>query len=42
MHDRNYIRVLSINLTEGSFQTVDRTDLLPFLGGVGVACKLLD
>jgi aldehyde:ferredoxin oxidoreductase len=36
-----YIRVLNINLSTGEVRVDQRADLLPYLGGVGVAAKLL-
>ena len=42
MLDRDFIRVLTIDLTEESVKVEDRKDLLLYLGGVGVASKLLE
>ena len=38
----NYIRVLSINLTDETYKIEHREDLKQYLGGVGVASKLLE
>ncbi|SHH09443.1 aldehyde:ferredoxin oxidoreductase [Thermosyntropha lipolytica DSM 11003] len=37
-----FIKVLKIDLTSRRFQIEEREDLIPYLGGVGVAMKLLD
>ncbi len=37
----NYIRVLNIDLSTGKIRIDSREDLLPYIGGVGVAMKLL-
>lgn len=42
MFDRDFIRVLKIDLTNRSFEVADRPDLVSYLGGVGIAAKLLD
>lgn len=39
---KNYIRVLYIDLTSGKIRIEQREDLTQFLGGVGVASKLLE
>lgn len=36
------IRILKIDLTSRQFEIQEREDLVPYLGGVGVAMKLLD
>ncbi len=36
------IRVLKIDLSSGIFEVRERTDLMAYLGGVGIAAKLLD
>ncbi|MCL2270394.1 MAG: hypothetical protein FWC24_03520 [Treponema sp.] len=41
MINENYIKVLYINLTSGKVKVELREDLLEYLGGVGVASKLL-
>lgn len=38
----NYIRVLYIDVESGSIRVVQREDLVDYLGGVGVASKLLE
>jgi len=38
----NYIRVLNINLSTRKIRIDHREDLMPYLGGVGVASKLLE
>lgn len=38
----NFIRVLNIDLTTGKLSVDQRADLVPYLGGVGVAAKLLE
>ncbi|MGE5372100.1 MAG: aldehyde ferredoxin oxidoreductase N-terminal domain-containing protein [Solirubrobacterales bacterium] len=42
MFDRNYLRILNIDLSTRSFEITDRKDLHDYLGGVGLATKLLD
>ncbi|MGE5397195.1 MAG: aldehyde ferredoxin oxidoreductase N-terminal domain-containing protein [Chitinophagales bacterium] len=42
MIDRGYIRILKIDLTTRTFEVKDRPDLNTYLGGVGLAAKLLD
>lgn len=37
-----YIRVLYVDLSSGTFEIKDRPDLVKYLGGVGIATKLLD
>jgi aldehyde:ferredoxin oxidoreductase len=41
MLNEKYIRVLNINLSTGEIRIDQRADLLPYLGGVGIAAKLL-
>ena len=41
MINEKYIRVLSVDLYTGKYRIDQREDLLPYLGGVGVASKLL-
>ncbi|MGB9887389.1 MAG: aldehyde ferredoxin oxidoreductase N-terminal domain-containing protein [Moorellales bacterium] len=38
----NFIRVLKVDLGTGKCSLEDREDLFPYLGGVGVAARLLD
>ncbi|RYD06453.1 hypothetical protein N752_03765 [Desulforamulus aquiferis] len=40
MKSNDYIRVLNIDLTENRIEVQNREDLMPYLGGVGVATKL--
>ncbi len=42
MLNQNIIRVLSINLSTQEIAVKDRKDLFEYLGGIGVAAKLLD
>ncbi len=42
MLNKNYIRVLYINLTTSETRVDQREDLMPYLGGAGVAAKLLE
>lgn len=42
MLNREFIRVLNIDLSTSTFEIQDRVELLPYLGGVGIASKLLD
>ncbi|QGT98622.1 oxidoreductase [Candidatus Syntrophocurvum alkaliphilum] len=42
MFNREYIRVLYIDLSTRTFDIKDRADLSLYLGGVGIASKLLD
>jgi aldehyde:ferredoxin oxidoreductase len=42
MINEKYIRVLNIDLTTSTVKIDQRPDLLPYLGGVGVASKLLE
>lgn len=39
---KNYIQVLYIDMTTEKISVVKREDLMPYLGGVGVASKLLE
>jgi aldehyde:ferredoxin oxidoreductase len=39
---RDYIRVLHIDLNTEKIHIAERQDLSPYLGGVGVASKLLE
>ncbi len=41
MLNEKFIRVLNINLTTGDVRIDKREDLIPYLGGAGVAAKLL-
>jgi len=41
MLNEKYIRVLYINLETEKINIEQREDLLPFLGGAGIAAKLL-
>ena len=41
MINEKYIRVLFVDLNSGKFRIDNRADLLPYLGGAGVAAKLL-
>lgn len=41
MINKDYIRILDINLTKQTFEIIKRKDLFEYLGGVGVATKLL-
>ncbi|MCL2747467.1 MAG: aldehyde:ferredoxin oxidoreductase [Oscillospiraceae bacterium] len=41
MVGEKFIRVLHIDLTAGDIRTEEREDLMPYLGGAGVAAKLL-
>ena len=41
MLNEKFIRVLNINLSTGETRIDEREDLLPYLGGTGVAAKLL-
>lgn len=42
MFYKDYIRVLNINAENGNIRIDSRKDLMPYLGGVGVASKLLE
>ncbi len=42
MLNEKFIRVLYINLTTSKIRVEQREDLLPYLGGVGVAARLLE
>ncbi|MGE5404420.1 MAG: aldehyde ferredoxin oxidoreductase N-terminal domain-containing protein [Candidatus Saccharibacteria bacterium] len=42
MLTKDFIRVLKIDLSTGTFEIKDRPDLMAYLGGVGIATKLLD
>ncbi len=39
---KEFIRVLTIDMNKKTFKIEERKDLLPYLGGVGVASKLLE
>lgn len=39
---KGFIRVLYVDLAKGEIQTKERKDLLAYLGGVGIATKLLE
>ena len=41
MLNEKFIRVLTVNLSTGETRIDDRSDLLPYLGGTGIAAKLL-
>ena len=41
MVNEKYIRVLSVDLYTGKYRIDQREDLLPYLGGAGIAAKLL-
>jgi aldehyde:ferredoxin oxidoreductase len=42
MFNEKFVRVLTIDLTTRLVRVLKREDLFPFLGGVGIASKLLD
>ena len=42
MLNREYINILKINLTEKTTKIEKREDLFEYLGGIGIAVKLLD
>ena len=42
MHNKDYIRVLSVDLGSQRIKVEKRHDLMPYIGGVGVAAKLLE
>ena len=41
MINEKYMRILNVNLTTGEIRVDQREDLLPYLGGAGIAAKLL-
>ncbi|MDI6632559.1 MAG: aldehyde ferredoxin oxidoreductase N-terminal domain-containing protein, partial [Thermoanaerobacteraceae bacterium] len=41
MFEGDFLRVLNIDLTDGSFSVAERPDLKPLLGGIGAATRLM-